>query len=249
MASNYIQDAKIQESSKRLGVIRALVKEALGQRSFNTDVDMWFDDVTDFASGKEGTIAVEDRALDTLRKLAKASPTAQTLDKIRLVIGKLFGGRKQFEWVRAQAARIINNNYKEEFKFQYGQHSQTSEFLSMLRQALNYNKTENLKESDEHYSISLQALQKLGWRIIFQLNGKYVVRKGNITKILDPKIDKIVKEGTIDTEKRWVYGTRDNKWHLVDKKDRDFEHGITQDEMNKLGKEKAKVKYLQPHRI
>lgn len=45
-------------------------------------------------------------------------------------------------------------------------------------------------------------------------------------------------------EKRWVYGTRDNKWHLVGKDDRDYEKGITQDEMKKLGKDKAKEKYL-----
>jgi len=47
-----------------------------------------------------------------------------------------------------------------------------------------------------------------------------------------------------DQEKRWVYGTRDKKWHLVASDDRDFEHGISQEEFKRLGKEKAQKKYL-----
>lgn len=52
-----------------------------------------------------------------------------------------------------------------------------------------------------------------------------------------------------NVERRWVYGTKDNQWHMVTKEDRDFEHGITFDEMKKLGREKAKEKYLSAHRI
>lgn len=48
------------------------------------------------------------------------------------------------------------------------------------------------------------------------------------------------------TEKKWVYGTRDNQWHLIWPDDRDFSHGIPQKEFEKLGKEKAKKKYLSP---
>lgn len=47
-------------------------------------------------------------------------------------------------------------------------------------------------------------------------------------------------------EKRWVYGTRIEKWVLVDHTDRDFSQGITQEEMLKIGQEAAKIKYLSP---
>jgi len=44
--------------------------------------------------------------------------------------------------------------------------------------------------------------------------------------------------------KRWVYGTRSDKWYLIDKKDRDFETGLTQREFRSLGVKKAKERYL-----
>lgn len=44
--------------------------------------------------------------------------------------------------------------------------------------------------------------------------------------------------------KKWVYGTRTKKWYLVDVTDRDYAHGITQDKMKKIGKEKAINVYL-----
>ena len=50
-------------------------------------------------------------------------------------------------------------------------------------------------------------------------------------------------------EKRWVYGTRTNEWYIVGKEDRDWEQGITQEEMEKYGKEWAKEKYLSPHAL
>ena len=43
---------------------------------------------------------------------------------------------------------------------------------------------------------------------------------------------------------RWVYGTRTEKWYQVDSTDRDYKTGITEDEMNKIGFEAAKAKYL-----
>ncbi len=45
-------------------------------------------------------------------------------------------------------------------------------------------------------------------------------------------------------EKRWVYGTRSESWHLVNDTDRDFAHGIAQATFNKIGKAAAKEKYL-----
>jgi len=44
--------------------------------------------------------------------------------------------------------------------------------------------------------------------------------------------------------KRWVYGTKKKQWYLIDKRDRDFETGLTQKEFRQLGVVKAKERYL-----
>ena len=46
-------------------------------------------------------------------------------------------------------------------------------------------------------------------------------------------------------KKRWVYGTKTKRWYHVDSTDRDFENGITDEEMERIGKAEAKSKYLQ----
>ena len=43
---------------------------------------------------------------------------------------------------------------------------------------------------------------------------------------------------------RWVYGTKDDQWHLVGPNDRDYKSGIDQKEFKKIGKDAAKKKYL-----
>ena len=48
----------------------------------------------------------------------------------------------------------------------------------------------------------------------------------------------------INEEERWVYGTKDKKWHLVKQDDRDFKSGINKKEFKKIGKEAARKKYL-----
>ena len=45
------------------------------------------------------------------------------------------------------------------------------------------------------------------------------------------KLKSLVKED--NKEKRYVYGTKDNKWHLVGSNDRDYKTGITQDDRQK----------------
>lgn len=50
-------------------------------------------------------------------------------------------------------------------------------------------------------------------------------------------------------EKRYVFGTRSKKWHLVGPDDRDYKCGITQAAMKRIGKSAAKKKYLAPNRI
>lgn len=52
------------------------------------------------------------------------------------------------------------------------------------------------------------------------------------------------KEMESSDEKRYVYGTRDSKWHLVGQEDRDYKDGISQEEFRRIGSEKAKSKYL-----
>ena len=42
----------------------------------------------------------------------------------------------------------------------------------------------------------------------------------------------------------WVYGTRTNKWYLVDRYDRDFDIGISQQFVSDNGFDKAKEEYL-----
>lgn len=50
---------------------------------------------------------------------------------------------------------------------------------------------------------------------------------------------------TMKTEKlKYVYGTKTNKWYLVDKTDRDFKYGISKSEFKKIGEDSAKHKYL-----
>jgi hypothetical protein len=51
------------------------------------------------------------------------------------------------------------------------------------------------------------------------------------------------------TEKKLVYGTRDERWHLVGPEDRDYKHGISPEEFKKLGSEKAKEKYLAARKV
>ena len=45
--------------------------------------------------------------------------------------------------------------------------------------------------------------------------------------------------------KRYVYGTRSKKWHLVGESDRDYQYGFTPQEFKKIGRAKARKKYLQ----
>ena len=49
--------------------------------------------------------------------------------------------------------------------------------------------------------------------------------------------------------RRFVFGTEDEMWHLVGEDDRDFVHGITQDEMSTIGEVMAKDKYLGARRL
>ena len=56
-------------------------------------------------------------------------------------------------------------------------------------------------------------------------------------------------ESINEAQKVYVYGTRDNKWHLVGPEDRDYKTGIPQDVFKKVGPEAAKKMYLQPHRL
>ena len=69
---------------------------------------------------------------------------------------------------------------------------------------------------------------------------KNLLTKKELNYLADIKIAK-------GEEKRWVYGIKTKKWYLVGPEDRDYKRGITQEEFEKLGEEKAKQKYLSPH--
>lgn len=49
-----------------------------------------------------------------------------------------------------------------------------------------------------------------------------------------------------NTEKRYVFGNKHNKWYLVDETDRDFASGIPVYEFKKIGEAAAKERYLGP---
>ena len=45
---------------------------------------------------------------------------------------------------------------------------------------------------------------------------------------------------------KWVYGTRSERWELVDQFDRDYKFAISQTKMREIGFEVAKERYLSP---
>lgn len=74
---------------------------------------------------------------------------------------------------------------------------------------------------------------------IFEDKEKKVDESSKLKDILNVKVDEKKEE-----DKKWAYGTKDKKWHLIGKDDRDYGSAISQEEFKKLGKEKAKKKYL-----
>lgn len=111
--------------------------QADGKNDFSDQTDTWFDDLSDYE--EMGTIAMEDKALAAMRKLVLRPPTQNTLQQLQAVssaLGHAGVGKK----IAVHIGRVLKNDFKGEFKKQYGDHSQASEVISLLRQALNYNK-------------------------------------------------------------------------------------------------------------
>lgn len=75
-----------------------------------------------------------------------------------------------------------------------------------------------------------------------------VVKKGAIAEAPARSVAEALIElaGMVDLELRWAYGTRSERWHLVGPDDRDYASAITQDQMQRLGREAAKAKYVGP---
>ena len=69
----------------------------------------------------------------------------------------------------------------------------------------------------------------------------------NLAKVFQNK--KFLNEGLNSKQYKWAYGTRIGKWYLIDKNDRDWDCGITNDEFKRLGSESAKQKYLGAVRV
>jgi len=56
-----------------------------------------------------------------------------------------------------------------------------------------------------------------------------------------PKVPSASEKG-----KRYVYGTRLNKWYLVGPSDRDYRHGLTREQFHQLHPDEAKTEYTRP---
>ena len=102
----------------------------ISQKDFSSTTDTWFDDLSD-AIGTVGG-----KPAETLRALAEKPPTANTLQQIKAV-APAFGtiGKKLGQHIDAV---LSGKSFGKEFKKQYGPHSQASELVSMIRQAVNY---------------------------------------------------------------------------------------------------------------
>ena len=106
--------------------------------NFSEDSDVWFDNVAEWSIDpmRKGD---EIRIADTLKKLvSRGAPTENTIKKVYALLSRV--KNPHIKQVTRQAAKILKNGYRGEFKHQYGGGaSQASEFLSHLKQALYYN--------------------------------------------------------------------------------------------------------------
>jgi hypothetical protein len=51
-------------------------------------------------------------------------------------------------------------------------------------------------------------------------------------------------ENTVEI--RWVHGNKTNIWYPVTSEDRDFDHGLTTKEVNKMSEKEMMKKYYKP---
>lgn len=94
------------------------------------------------------------------------------------------------------------------------------------------------------------------WKVYNDLKNKYTTNhmsfssKEEMDKFMsDLEKDNLVSEIKQAANYKLVYGTQDEKWHKVGPEDRDYIHGLTQEEFDSLGEEKAKERYLSPRVI
>jgi hypothetical protein len=112
-------------------------KSQISNTKFSADSDNWYDDTVEWTIDPQKWRG-EYEALDRLKKLVKVAPTKSTIQAIYNTANAV--ERPHLKRIASQAAKILNNKYKNEFKNQFGLGvSQASEFLSHLRQALTYN--------------------------------------------------------------------------------------------------------------
>jgi len=82
-------------------------------------------------------------------------------------------------------------------------------------------------------------LKKSGYNNLRELWRKIIVQAPAVPPVPVPQSYAL-------PELRWVFGTRERKWHLVGHEDRDYAYGITQQRMKIIGPEAAKAEYLSP---
>lgn len=56
-------------------------------------------------------------------------------------------------------------------------------------------------------------------------------------------------EQPLKKDLKWVYGTRTEKWHLVDHTFYDYESGISPEDFGKMSPEQAQEIYLSPIKL
>ena len=105
-------------------------------------------------------------------------------------------------------------------------------------------------EAERYYEEAKHQRMKSEGKKEDELNDKdYSYIMGVVKKRLGLKTKPVESKKEEPIRHRYVYGTRDKKWHLVGPDDRDYEYGIEPLDFEEMGPEKAKIKYLQAKAI
>lgn len=146
------------------------------QQDFNTMTDTWFDDLSSFGTGDDVAL---NKAIMSLRYLTGRSPTANTLQQVRKVLPALGAVGKK---AAKQVDMVLSNGFKGEFKKQFGEHSQASELLSMLRQAALYDEPQ---EEDGMNDKLVDQILDQQEKIIEKRYGKRAMQNANYGNVAD----------------------------------------------------------------
>jgi len=99
-------------------------------KTFNEHTNGWFDKLAESTDKELKTI---------LAKYSRLSPSRATFLKLKLAIFNIPKNHLR-NLLYNQLDAIDNNEFKTEFRFKFGEHSQFGELLSMIKQGLTYEK-------------------------------------------------------------------------------------------------------------